>query len=473
MNRLYHLLIFWLALLMAHTTFAFGEERKIPNRPNIILIYVDDMGYGDLGCYGNTVHRTPHLDQLAREGARFTDFYVAQAVCSASRASLLTGCYPNRIGILGALGPKAEHGISDQETTIAQLLKTKGYHTAIYGKWHLGHHPQFLPTRHGFDEYYGLPYSNDMWPKHPTAAKNYPDLPLIEGEKAIAFNSDQTRLTTDLTGKTVDFIRRHRAEPFFIYLAHPMPHVPLHVSKERAGKSKGGLYGDVIEEIDWSVEQILDTLQQTGLSDKTLVIFSSDNGPWLSYGNHGGSSGGLREGKGTTFEGGQREPFIARWPGVIPAGLVSHEPCMTIDLLPTLAQITGARLPDHKIDGLSILPLLTERNAPSPHQALYYYWNKELQAVRSGPWKLHLPHSYSSLKTTPGKDGAPGVYEQRIIPLSLFHLMNDPEETTNLVEKEPSVVSRILKHVEQARHDLGDSLTRQSGNGLREPGKLR
>jgi arylsulfatase A-like enzyme len=431
------------------------------------------MGYGDLGCYGNTVHRTPHLDQLAKEGARFTDFYVAQAVCSASRAALLTGCYPNRIGILGALGPKAEHGISDNEVTLAQLLKSQGYHTAIFGKWHLGHHPQFLPTRHGFDEYYGLPYSNDMWPRHPTAGKNYPDLPLIEGEKPIAFNPDQTRLTTDLTGKAVGFINRHQSEPFFIYLAHPMPHVPLHVSQERAGKSKGGLYGDVIEEIDWSVGQILDALQRTGLSNKTLILFTSDNGPWLSYGNHGGISGGLREGKGTTFEGGQREPLLARWPGEIPAGLVCRQPCMTIDILPTIAQITGAKQPAHKIDGLSILSLLTTPDAPSPHEVLYFYWNKELQAVRSGPWKLHLPHPYSSLKTAPGKDGKPGVYQQLQLPKSLYHLERDPEEKVNQVDAEPAVVSRLMKYVVEARQELGDSLTKQDGKGLREPGKLK
>ncbi|MFT3883550.1 MAG: sulfatase [Gemmatales bacterium] len=473
MSRWCQFSLFSFMSLLSHAGMAQGVEPAVPERPNIILIYADDMGYGDLGCYGNTVHQTPHLDQLAREGARFTNFYVAQAVCSASRAALLTGCYPNRIGILGALGPKAEHGISDQEVTIAQLLKTKGYHTAIYGKWHLGHHSQFLPTRHGFDEFYGLPYSNDMWPRHPTAPKNYPDLPLIEGEKAIAFNPDQTRLTTDLTGKAVDFIRRHHTEPFFIYLAHPMPHVPLHVSKERAGKSKGGLYGDVIEEIDWSVGQILAALKQTGLDEKTLVMFSSDNGPWLSYGNHGGSSGGLREGKGTTFEGGQREPFLARWPGIIPAGLVCHEPCMTIDILPTLAQITGARLPEHKIDGLSILPLMTKPGATSPHDVLYYYWNGELQAVRSGPWKLHLPHSYTSLKTVPGRDGTPGTYEQRKLPLSLFHLVNDPEEKTNLADKETGVVGRLFKHVDLARQDLGDSLTGQRGSGLREPGRKK
>ena len=474
MDRLCYSMVVLCMLFFAQSC-SFGQETKVPGRPNIIMIYVDDMGYGDLGCYGHPVHRTPHLDQLAREGARFTDFYVAQAVCSASRAALLTGCYPNRIGILGALGPKAEHGISDKEVTLAQLLKSQNYHTAIFGKWHLGHLPAFLPTRHGFDEYYGLPYSNDMWPKHPTAGKNYPDLPLIEGEKTIALNPDQTRLTTDLTTRTVDFINRFQKESFFVYLAHPMPHVPLHVSKERAGKSAGGLYGDVIEGnrlVSWA-KFSTQHLQRTGLSNKTLVLFASDNGPWLSYGNHGGSSGGLREGKGTTFEGGQREPFIARWPGVIPAGLVCHQPCMTIDILPTIAQITGAKLPDHKIDGTSILSLLTTPDAPSPHEVLYYYWNRELQAVRSGPWKLHLPHAFTSLKTVPGKDGTPGAYEQQKLPLSLFNLERDPEEKANLADKEQTEVSRLMKYVNQARQDLGDSLLKQNGGGLREPGRLK
>ena len=456
-----------LALLLILTTSLLAQSR-----PNIIFVYADDMGYGDLACYGHPQHRTPHLDRLAAEGAKFTSFYVAQAVCSASRAALLTGCYPNRVGILGALGPKSNNGISDNEVTLGQLLKRQGYHTACIGKWHLGHHPQFLPTRHGFDVYYGLPYSNDMWPGHPNPKADYPKLPLIDGEKAIALNPDQTRLTTDYTRRAVSFITQHQKEPFFLYLAHAMPHVPLHVSAERAGKSAAGLYGDVIEEIDWSMGELLKTVKELGLDDNTLIIFSSDNGPWLSYGNHGGVSGGFREGKGTSFEGGVRVPCLARWPGKIPAGLVTAEPCMTIDILPTLAKLTGASLPEQKIDGKNIWPLFTERAASSPHEVLYFYWGKELHAVRSGPWKLHLPHKYSSLKAAPGKDGKPGGYELKPLPLSLFHLVHDSAETTNLADKEPATVERLLKFAEEARQDLGDTLTNREGRNVRAAGSV-
>src|SRR5262249_55387775 len=264
-----------------------------------VIILADDLGYADLGCYGARGYQTPNLDRMAKEGMRFTDFYVAQGVCSASRTALLTGCYPNRVGILGALGPKATHGISSKEKTVAEALKARGYATAIYGKWHLGHHPKFLPTRHGFDDYFGLPYSNDMGPKHPTA--KFPALPLIAGEKTIATNPDQTKLTTWYTERAVKFIARNKAKPFFLYVPHAMPHVPLHVSDKFKGKSKRGLYGDVIMEIDWSVGQILAALKKHGLDEKTLVIFASDNGPWLSYGDHAGSAGPLREGKMTTF----------------------------------------------------------------------------------------------------------------------------------------------------------------------------
>ncbi|HMO36787.1 MAG TPA: sulfatase-like hydrolase/transferase, partial [Gemmatales bacterium] len=246
-------------------------------------------------------HRTPHLDRLAWEGVRFTQFYVAQAVCSASRAALLTGCYPNRIGILGALDHTSQKGISREETTLAGMLKSIGYRTACFGKWHLGHHAPFLPTNHGFDEYAGIPYSNDMWPRHPNAKAGYPELPWIVGDKTVELDPDQNQFTTRLTRLATDFISRHAKQPFFLYLAHPMPHVPLHVARERRGQSAEGLYGDVIEEIDWSTGEILAELKKQGLDEKTLVIFASDNGPWLSYGNHAGSAGGLREGKGTTF----------------------------------------------------------------------------------------------------------------------------------------------------------------------------
>jgi arylsulfatase A-like enzyme len=439
--------------------------------PNIVVILADDMGYGDLGCYGARDYPTPNLDRMAKQGVRFTDFYVAQPVCSASRTALLTGCYPNRVGILGALGPKAVHGISDREKTIADILKTRGYATAVYGKWHLGHHPRFLPTHHGFDEYFGLPYSNDMWPKHPTA--KFPDLPLIEGDKVIATNPDQTRLTTWYTERAVKFIEKNKSRRFFLYVPHNMPHVPLHVSDKLKGKSGHGLYADVIMEIDWSVGQILAALKRNGLDQKMLVIFTSDNGPWLSYGDHAGKAGPLREGKMTTFEGGLREPFLARWPGQIPPGSVCREPAMTIDLLPTLARLAGAKLPDHKIDGLDIWPLLSsQRGARCPHEALFFYWNNDLEAVRSGRWKLHFPHAYNSLEKG-GAGGKPGKLGKRRIELSLYDLEKDPGETTNVATKHPDMVKRLQGLADRARADLGDAATKTKGKGVRPAGRLK
>jgi arylsulfatase A len=432
-----------------------AQEKK---SPNVIIIYADDLGYGDLGCFGARKIKTPNLDQMAKEGIRFTDFYVAQAVCSASRAALLTGKYSNRAGILGALGPASKNGIAPNERTIADLLKAIGYATAIVGKWHLGHHAEYLPTKHGFDEYYGLPYSNDMWPKHPTA--KFPDLPLMEGDKVIALNPDQSKLTTDYTTRAVKFIERNKDRPFFLYVAHNMPHVPLFVSDRFKGKSEQGLYGDVIMEIDWSVGQILEALKKHGLDENTLVIFASDNGPWLSYGNHGGSAGNLREGKGTTWEGGVRVPFIARWPGRIPAGRTGHQPAMTIDILPTIAHFTGAKLPDHKIDGKDISALLRdEANAKNPHEAYYFYWGRELQAVRSGPWKLHFPHTYRTLAGgNGGKDGKPAVYKEGKTSLELYNLENDVGEKTDVAARNPDVVRRLEALAQRMRADLGDSL---------------
>ncbi|HET6878814.1 MAG TPA: sulfatase [Pirellulales bacterium] len=451
---------------------ALSEEPAL--RPNIVLVFADDLGYGDVGCYGAEGYSTPNLDRLAKEGVRFADFYVAQAVCSASRAALLTGCYSNRVGILGALGPKDRHGINDDETTLAELLKSCGYATAIYGKWHLGHHPQFLPTRHGFDEYFGLPYSNDMWPKHPET-KAFPDLPLIEGQQTIELNPDQSQLTTRYAEHAVSFIERHRDRPFFVYLAHNMPHVPLFVSDKFRDKSPRGLFGDVIEEVDWSVGQVLKTLKRLDLDDRTLVIFTSDNGPWLSYGDHAGSAGPLREGKGTTFDGGVREPCLMRWPGRIPAGTVCREPAMTIDLLPTLGKLAGANVPDDRvIDGLDIWPLVSgEPGAKSPHDALYFYWGGELQAVRSGRWKLHLPHAYRSLANGGGHGGTPSKYEQRQIALSLFDLQADPGEDNDVSAEHPEVVSRLQALADRARDDLGDTATHRQGKNVRPAGQLR
>lgn len=438
--------------------------------PNIILIYADDMGYGDLGCYGAKSWATPHLDRLAQDGRKFTDFYVAQAVCSASRAALLTGCYPNRVGILGALGPAGKIGISDRDKTIGDILKTKGYATAIYGKWHLGHLPPFLPTRHGFDAYYGLPYSNDMWPKHPTA--KFPDLPLIDGEKTIALNPDQSLLTKTYTEKAVAFIEKNTSGPFFLYMPHSMPHVPLFASDRYKGKSRGGLYGDVIEEIDWSVGQILATVAKLGLEKNTFVIFTSDNGPWLSYGDHAGSSGGLREGKGTSWEGGVRVPCLMRWPGVIPAGSVCHEPAMTIDIMPTLAKIAGAELPKLPIDGKDIGPLVRgEKGAKSPQDAYYFWWGRELQAVRAGKWKLHFPHEYRSLKIA-GTGGKPGPYVNKKTPQALFDLEADVKETTDVSAKYPDVVKRLAAQAEKMRQELGDSARMIKGRGERAPGRI-
>lgn len=449
---------------------AFAQE---PERPNVVVVFCDDLGYADIGAFGAEGYETPHLDDLAARGRRFTDFYAAQAVCSASRAALLTGCYPNRIGIQGALGPGARHGISDDETTLSEVFRTAGYATACFGKWHLGHHPRFLPTRHGFDEYYGLPYSNDMWPFHPTN-KSFPDLPLIEGEETIALNPDQTELTSAYAEHAVDFIERNREGPFFLYLAHSMPHVPLFVSAKFDGKTPRGLFGDVIAEIDWSVGRIVETLREHDLEENTLIVFTSDNGPWLSYGDHAGSAAPLREGKGTSFDGGVREPTIFCWPGRIPAGTACDEPAMTIDLLPTLAGLIGVELDaDRPIDGLDIWSLVAgEPDAASPHEALYFYWGRELQAIRSGRWKLHFPHEYRTLVGEPGSGGEPGPYRQAKIGLALFDLRDDVGESTDVAADHPDVVERLSALADMARAELGDTATGATGAGVRRPGRL-
>ena len=443
--------------------------------PNFIIVFADDLGYADIDPFatveGAARPQTPNLDRMAREGVRLTNFYTAQAVCSASRMALLTGSYPNRVGITGALNHTAKHGINPAETTIAEALKGRGYATAIFGKWHLGHHKQFLPVHHGFDEYLGLPYSNDMWPQHPQQKNFYPDLPLIEGDAVVQLDPDQSRLTGLYTERAVSFIERHRDRPFFLYLPHTMPHVPLFASERFKGRTGGGLYGDVIAEIDWSVGQILEAVKRSGLDDTTLIIFTSDNGPWLSYGNHAGSRGRFREGKGTSFEGGVRVPFVARWPGRIRAGTTGHQPSMTIDLLPTLTTLAGVPVPGGRvIDGRDMWPLMANPGAAGePHQALYFFWGTELHAVRSGRWKLHLPHPYQSLEYA-GKDGAPGKYLRKEIDLSLFDLEADAGETTNVAERNPEVVKALLDHAESAREDLGDSLTKRVGKNVRPAG---
>jgi arylsulfatase A len=443
--------------------------------PNIVIIYTDDQGYGDLGCFGSKTLDTPNIDRMAAEGVRMTDFYVAQAVCGASRAALLTGCYSNRIGMLGAPSHKTNHGINDNEVLISEICKQKNYATAALGKWHLGHHPQFLPTHHGFDSYFGLPYSNDMWPFHPTS-RAFPALPMIEEDKIVNPNitaDDQPYLTTWYTERAVKFIEERHEQPFFLYVAHNMVHVPLFVSDKFKGKSRHGLFGDVMMEIDWSVGEILGALKKHKVDENTLVIFATDNGPWLSYGNHGGTAGPLREGKGTTFEGGVRVPCVMRWPGKIPAGSVCKEPAMTIDLLPTIAKLVGAKLPDHVIDGLDIWPIISgQPGAKSPHEALFFYWGQELQAVRSGDWKLHFAHNYQSLTGAPGADGKPNGYSQQKIAKSLFNLRTDVGETADVAAEHPEVVSRIEKLAAAAREELGDSAHKQVGKGFRAPDQV-
>ena len=446
--------------------------------PNVVIVFTDDQGYGDVGCFGAKGFATPNLDRMAREGIRFTDFHVAQPVCSASRTALLTGCYPNRLGIHGALGPGSKVGISSEEKTLADVLKARGYATGMCGKWHLGDRPQFLPTRHGFDEYFGIPYSHDMWPNHPEAKPGaYPPLPLYDGENVVKRGldwDDLAQLTTRYTERAVSFIERHRDAPFFLYVAHNLPHVPLAVSDKFKGKSERGLYGDVIAEIDWSVGEILAALARMGLDEKTLVIFTSDNGPWLRFGNHAGSAGTLREGKGTTWEGGTREPFIARWPGHIRAGAESRVPAMSIDLLPTIARLAGAALPEKKIDGLDIWPQLSgDADARCPHDAFYFYYRtNELQAVRSGPWKLVLPHTYTTLHGRPGgRDGKPVNYEPAKAALELYDMQADPDEKHNVIADHPDEVKRLEVFVERARADLGDALAQRTGAGVREPGR--
>ena len=442
--------------------------------PNVVVIFIDDMGYADIGPFGAKAYPTPHLDRMAKEGRKFTDFYVTQAVCSASRAGLLTGCYNVRVGILGALGPKSSHGINANEVTLAEICKQKGYATACYGKWHLGHHKKFLPMQHGFDDYFGLPYSNDMWPYHPGVLhlpmkerlKKWPHLPLIEKNKVInpmVTAKDQEQLTTQYTERAVSFIEKNKDKPFFVYLPHSMVHVPLYVSEKFKGKSKAGLFGDVMMEVDWSVGRILDTLRKNKLDKDTLVIFTADNGPWLNYGDHAGSAAPLREGKGTMFDGGCRESTLAWMPGTIPPDSVCSEPAMTIDILPTISHLIGAKLPKHRIDGKNIWPLFTGDKAKSPHKAYYFYYGNQLQAVRAGKWKLHFPHGYRTMAGQPGgKGGIPTNYSQAKIGLSLFDLEKDIGETTDLKDRYPNIMED-LSNLGKAFHANLQKTKRPSG----------
>lgn len=453
-----------LALLAVACATSVARAAEPPRPPNVVVLLADDLGYGDLGCYGAADISTPHIDALARAGARFTDFYVSQPVCTASRASLLTGYYAHRVrdGLTGALNHTSTAGVAAAEVLLPELCRDRGYATAIFGKWHLGHRPEFHPLRHGFDHFHGIPYSNDTSRYHPVL-KGLPPLPLYEDERVVAEEPDQSLFTRQATDRAVAFIEAHAARPFFLYVPYVMPHVPIFATPPFRGRSARGPYGDAVEELDASVGEIAAALDRAGVAANTLVLFLSDNGPFLSYGNHAGSAGQLREGKLTTFEGGVRVPFIARWPGVVPAGRVCQDVTATIDIVPTVARLIGASLQARRVDGIDIGPLLrgeTERIEPSRTYLLHA--GDRVEAVRRGRWKLHLPHEYPTVGGEPGRDGRPAVpraaaprppaesglrgvasrhgYEIRSTSLALYDLAADPGETTNLADAHPDIV---------------------------------
>ncbi len=414
------------------------------DRPNFIVIFADDLGYGDLGVYGHPTIRTPHLDRMAAEGLRFTQFYTGASVCTPSRAALLTGRLPVRNGLaddqIRVLFPPSKGGLPASEVTIPEALQSAGYVSAAIGKWHLGHVPGHFPTEHGFDEYFGIPYSNDMTPTASDwgRAQTYPPLPLMRGTEVIETEPDQRLLTRRYTEESISFIQRNRDRPFFLYLSHTMPHIPIFASDEFEGTSTRGLYGDVIEEIDWSVGQILDVLRDTGLDRKTLVIFTSDNGPWLTVGFAGGTAGLLRDGKGTTWEGGMRVPTIAWWPGMIPAGQTTQSLGTTMDLMPTMLELAGASRPDDRIyDGADLMPVLLDP-AAEVREEIYYYRGAQLWAARKGPWKIHYVTRSAYVGDQPVEHEPP----------LLFHLDRDPGEQFNLAEEHPEVILELQEMVD-------------------------
>ncbi len=424
----------------------------LATKPNFVIIFTDDQGYGDLSCFGGEHVSTPRIDQMASEGAKLTSFYVAAPVCTPSRAALMTGCYPKRVDMatgsnFGVLLAGDTKGLNPDEITIAEVLKSAGYRTGIFGKWHLGDQPPFLPTRQGFDEYFGIPYSHDIHPFHPRQDHfQFPPLPLLANETVIEMDPDADFLTQRITEHAVDFIEKNRDAPFFLYLPHPIPHRPLHVSpsymqgvgtaitdklKREADsvdyKTRDKLFRQAIAEIDWSVGRILDTLETQGIDEDTFVIFTSDNGPAI------GSAGPLRGRKGSTFEGGMRESTVVRWPGKIPAGKPNDELMTTMDLLPTFAKLAGAEIPaDRVIDGKDIWPVLTG-NEKSPHEAFFYHAGNGLQAVRSGPWKLRV------------KDDQ---------PVALHNLEDDIGEAHNVLKGNQAVAERLMASMTAFQKDI-------------------
>ena len=454
----------------------FGCNKLKDNPPNIVFILTDDLAYADLSSYGSDFIDTPNLDKMADDGLKMTSYYAPQAVCSASRAAILTGCYPNRLGISGAFGPKSKRGINPDELLLSEMLQSNNYKTGIFGKWHLGDAEKFMPTNHGFDEFYGILFSNDMWPFHPERPQDYPnDLMLYKNDKPVQALIDQSDLTKNITDESIRFIEENKDNQFFLYIAHPQPHVPLFASKEFQGSTGEGLFADVISEIDFSVGRVIEALEKNNLSENTIVVFTSDNGPWLSYGDHAGSSGIFREGKGTAWEGGQRVPCIIKYPKEIMPKTIIDEPVMGIDWMPTFSFLTGSKLSENKIDGKNIWPLITQKEKKSPHQELYFYYRQnELHAVRSGDWKLYFPRTYRSLNGKQGgKDGMPVKYEYNQVKSNeLYNLIVDPRELSNVYSENMEIAKKLEEIGERARNELGDKLTSREGVGVREIGMI-
>ncbi|WP_167619671.1 sulfatase [Maribellus sediminis] len=432
-----------------------STKTETPQKPNIVIIFLDDSGYSDFSPFGQQKIETPNVNTLAQEGIMFKNFYVPQAVCSASRAALLSGCYPGRTKVFGAHGPN-ERGLDPAFPTMGEVFKKAGYATAVFGKWHIGDQPDTRPQSRGFDESCGLMYSNDMWKHHPEAPDYWGRFPLQfweNGEVTIpdVDSSDQKMLTKWYTEHAVDFINRHKDEPFLLYVPHNMLHVPLFVSPEFEGKSGVGLYGDVTLEVDWSVGQINKALKDNGIDDNTIVIFTSDNGPWIAYGNHAGTTP-FREAKGTSFDGGTRSATIIKYPKELKGGQQSESALMTIDLLPTLCELAGVPLPETEIDGKNVWDIISgKENAVNPHEYYAFTNNKNFEAVLSGDgkWKLHLPHDYRTMTEIKGKDGIPGKYKQAHIDLSLFDMVNDPYETTNVIAEHPEIAEKLMAIAEK------------------------
>ncbi|MFC2166421.1 sulfatase [Acidobacteriota bacterium] len=427
------------------------------NPPNFVIIFLDDSGWADFKPFGDPSYPTPHVLQLARKGCRFTNFLVPQAVCSASRASLLSGCYPGRTKIFGAHGPGAR-GLDPQFATLGEVLKSRGYRTAVFGKWHIGDQPDTRPPSRGFDESCGLMYSNDMWKHHPENPEYWGQWPLQYWENGKitiqeVTDKEQAQLTTWYTEHAVNFIKKNKDNPFFLYVPHSMPHVPLFCSDKFKGRSGSGLYADVMMEIDWSVGKIVETLKTCGLEENTVVILSSDNGPWISYGNHAGRTP-FREAKGTTFDGGIRSACIIKYPEGIKPNTVSEKTFCSIDILPTLCHLAGAELPNNEIDGKNVLDLITDkRGAENPHEYYAFSNNKNFEGIISGDghWKLHMPHNYRTLVEA-GKNGAAGKYKQDRIEWSLFDMKNDPYEKVNVIDKYPQIASKLKQIAEQHKN---------------------